>query len=398
MTGASGRRISIVTNTGWNMVRFRSGLLARLVEEGWQVVAVADFRDEDAERVRSWGAEPVSLPVEGSGTNPAKDLRYLAELLRLYRRLRPDVVHHFSIKPVVYGSLAAKWSGVPRVVSSITGLGSGYLTEQSWLQRLVKALYRAALSGRTFAVFQNRDDLEQLLDQGMVIPARSALIPGSGVDTDLLTPDSSVPVADRNAFIMVSRMLWSKGVADFAEAARRVRSRHPQARFLLFGGSSEDYGSKNADFVPRAWLEALNREGIVEWRGWTPPAEVESWMQRCAAVIHPSYYPEGVPRSLIEAAAAGAPIITTDSPGCRDTVVPELSGLLCPAHSPEALAEAMSSIAADPARRERMGLEGRRLAVERFDQRIVLERLLEIYEGTSGGVDASQPQQPTRTG
>jgi len=385
MTRSPARRITIVTNTGWNMLRFRGGLVSRLVAEGWEVTAVADFRGGECEAVRSLGATPVRIPVDAAGADPARDLRYLAALLRLYRRLRPDVAHHFSIKPVVYGSLAAKWSGVPRVVASLTGLGSGYHSSRAGLSRIVKGLVRAALAGRTFAVFQNREDLETLVAEGMVSPARSTVVPGSGVDTDALAPDSRVAASERRAFLMVSRMLWSKGVGDFVEAARRVRVRHPDARFLLFGGSQEDYGSKNPDFVPRAWLEALRREGVVGWRGLAPPEEVEGAMRRCAAVVHPSYYPEGVPRSLIEAASAGAAIVTTDTPGCRDTVVPGVSGLLCPPRSPEALAEAMGRIAADRALAERMGREGRRLAVERFDQRRVLRQLLDVYAGETEG-------------
>jgi glycosyltransferase involved in cell wall biosynthesis len=264
-------------------------------------------------------------------------------------------------------------------VSSVTGLGSGYFSERGWLSRGIRALYRAALAGRTFAVFQNGDDLARLVDAGIATPDRCALIAGSGVDTIALAPDPRVLTAERKEFLMVSRMLWSKGVRDFVDAARRVKARHPDMRFLLFGGSREDYGSKNPDFVPRAWLEAQSREGIVEWRGWTPPEEVERSMRRCAAVVHPSYYPEGVPRTLIEAAAAGAPIVTTDTPGCRDAVLPGVSGLLCPPRSPGALAAAMDRLAADPGLRASMGREGRRLAVARFDQRIVLDRLLEVY-------------------
>ena len=372
--------IALVTNTGWNMVRFRSGLIEHLVAQGWRVIAIADLSDAEAEQVRELGAVPERVPVDGSGTNPLRDLRYFAALWRVYRRQRPDVVHHFSIKPVVYGSLAAKASGVARVVSSITGLGSGFYAENGWLSRLVRALYRAALSGRTFSVFQNSDDLALLRESGVVSPEGSALIPGSGVDTHALTPDPNVPMADRTTFIMVSRMLWTKGVGEFVEAARQVKPRHPETRFLLFGGSREDYDSKNADFVPRAWLQELAAEGVVEWRGFTPPAEVEDWMRRCAAVVHPSYYPEGVPRSLIEAASAGAPIITTDMPGCREAVVPEISGLLCPPRDPDALAGALCELARDPARRESMGKAGRHLAVTHFDQRRVLDLLMDVYD------------------
>ena len=376
------RRVALVTNTGWNMLRFRSGLIEHLVDEGCEVMAIADFSAADVEQIEALGAEAFAVPVEGSGTNPLRDLRYLLALARIYRSRRPEVVHHFSIKPVVYGSLAAKLCGVPRIVSSITGLGSGFFDERSGLSLVVRTLYRMALSGRTFAVFQNRDDLQALLDRGIVREDRTARIPGSGVDTSRLAPDPETP-RDDATFIMVSRLLWTKGVGEFVEAARRVHERHPETRFLLFGGSREDYGSKNPDFVPRSWLEDLAREGIVDWRGFTPPEEVEASMRRCSAVVHPSYYPEGIPRTLIEAASAGAPIVTTDMPGCREAAIPEVSGILCPARDPGALADAMARLIAEPDLRARMGAESRRLALANFDQKQVLERLLEVYDAVA---------------
>ena len=179
---------------------------------------------------------------------------------------------------------------------------------------------------------------------------------------------------------MASRMLWSKGVADFASAARLVKQVYPAARFVLFGGSREDYGSKNPDFIERSWLEALNREGVVEWCGWTDPIEVEGAMRAAAAVILPSYYAEGVPRALIEATAAGVPVITTDLPGCRDTVVDGRSGFLVPPRSPERLAAAMAALLRDPDRIAAMGREARRLAVATFDRRLIVDQTLAVYE------------------
>jgi glycosyltransferase involved in cell wall biosynthesis len=175
-------------------------------------------------------------------------------------------------------------------------------------------------------------------------------------------------------------MLWSKGVGDFVAAARLVRRSHPQARFILFGGAQDDYGSKNPDFIDRPWLEALNAEGVVVWRGWTPPEIVEDAMRlAAAAVVLPSSYGEGVPRSLTEAAAAGVPIITTDTPGCRDTVLPGESGFLCRAGAPEELAAAMAELLRRPELVRAMGAAGRRLAVERFDQAHIVRQTLEVY-------------------
>ena len=178
---------------------------------------------------------------------------------------------------------------------------------------------------------------------------------------------------------MASRMLWSKGIADFAAAARLVRRSHPGTKFVLFGGAQDDYGSKNPDFIDRAWLETLNAEGIVSWRGWTPPEVVEAAMRKAVAVVLPSSYGEGLPRSLIEAAAAGVPIITTDTPGCRDAVVPDVSGLLCPANAPAEFAAAMVKLLSQPKLARMMGAAGRRLALERFDQTHIVAQTLRVY-------------------
>lgn len=372
----------IVANTGWNIIRFRGGLLCALVRRGWRVTAVADFNDDEMSAVRAWGGEPIRLVVEGSSMNPLKDLRYFLALRRIYKSKRPDVIHHFTVKPVIYGSMAAKSCQPLKIINSVTGLGISFSGKRKFLGAVIKVLYRKALSGNVHIVFQNRDDREHFLRRRLVRAEQTSVIVGSGVDTDALTPAKRVDDRARTAFVMVSRMLWSKGVGDFVEAARFVKQVHPDARFILIGGSKDDYGSKNPDFVPRQWLEAINREGVVEWLGWQEPAVVERWMKQAAAVVLPSYYPEGVPRCLIEGAAAGVPLVTTDTPGCRDTVIDGVSGFLCPPHAPQALASAMRRLRENRSLISRMGREGRKLVVERFDERNVLARYFELYEAS----------------
>jgi glycosyltransferase involved in cell wall biosynthesis len=374
------RHVALVTNTGWSMVRYRGELISGLLERGWRVSAIADFSDKDLAHLRRQGVAPIRLPVEAASQSPLKDLGYLTRLVRTLGALRPDLVHNFSVKPVIYGSLAAKLVGLDGIVNSVTGGGMLRADERRGLQRVLRLLYRLALRGRPVAVFQNRDDLELFVGAGLIERARTAYIAGSGVDTAALAPDCSIPPSGRTCFVMACRMLWSKGVADFVEAARLIRPRYPHASFILFGGSAEDYGSKNPDFIPKPWLDDLNREGVVAWRGFTEPAAVERAMLSAAAVVLPSDYSEGVPRTLIEAAAAGAPIITTDSPGCRDTVIDQMSGFLCPLNAPAELAKAMARLLDEPHLIIEMGRAGRELAVARFDRRIVIEETLKLYE------------------
>lgn len=372
------RHVVLVGNTGWNIVHFRRDLIAALVRAGWRVSAIAAFDRKQLEQLTALGAEGIALEIDAAGRNPLDDLAYLFQLTRRLRRLRPDLIHLFTLKPVIYGALAAKLARVPGIVTSITGAGMLGGGSRPWLRRLLRGLMRAALSGRPLVVFQNPDDRAWFLAHGIVPESRAFLIAGSGVDTEALRPPAT-PSARRTSFVMASRMLKSKGVADFVAAARIVGRRHPDARFELFGGTSQDYGSKNPDFVERAWLEQVDREGVVTWHGWTAPAEVEAAMRRAAAVVLPSTYAEGVPRCLIEAAALGAPIITTDHPGCRDAVIDGETGTLVPPHAPEALAAAMAALLAEPARIAAMGEAGRRLACERFDQRLVNDATTTIY-------------------
>jgi glycosyltransferase involved in cell wall biosynthesis len=372
--------VALVTNTGWSMVRYRGELIRGLLERGWRVSAIADFSDNDLAHLRRQGVAPVRLEIAAASQNPLQDLGYLMRLARVLRALRPDLVHNFSVKPVIYGSLAAKLVGVEGIVNSITGGGMLRADQRAGLQRVLRLLYRPALRGRTVAIFQNRDDLELFVGAGLIERAHTAYIAGSGIDTATLAPDRSGAPSSRTCFVMACRMLWSKGVADFVEAARMIRPRHPEASFVLFGGSAEDYGSKNPDFIPRSWLEDLNREGVVTWRGFSDPALVERAMRSAAAVVLPSGYSEGVPRTLIEAAAAGAPILTTDTPGCRDTVIDQVSGFLCALNAPGELAEAMARLLDEPRLIVEMGRAGRELAVARFDRRIVIEETVRLYE------------------
>lgn len=373
-------RVALVANTGWNMVRFRADLVAALVQTGWDVTVVAALDARQADKMRAIGACPVAIEVDAAGINPLTDFRYGIRLARILRRLRPDLVHLFTIKPIIYGSLAAKAVGVPAIVASFTGLGILRAQRRRWLRPIMRPFVRAAVAGRTITTLQNPDDLESLVADRILRRAAGAVcIRGSGVDTEKLVPDTRMEPAQRTCFVMASRMLWSKGVADFVAAARIVRPLHPQASFVLFGGSSDNYASKNPDFIPSSWLNRLNREGVVAWRGWTDPADVEAAMRTCAAVVLPSWYAEGVPRSLIEAAAAGAPIITSDMPGCRDIVIDGRSGFLCPPRSPTRLADAMLALLARPGRIAEMGQEGRRLAVAAFDTQTIVAQTVAVY-------------------
>ena len=373
------RRIMLVANTGWNILRFRGPLIESLTAQGFNVAVVADFQATQLTEARRVGARPFALPLDAAGLDPRADLGYGIQLYRLLRRECPDVAHFFTIKPIVYGVPAAKLAGTRGIVAALTGSGILHDNRRAWLTPVVRSLLRLAFAGRTHAVFQNDADLATFAGRRLVDADRAHLIAGSGVNTTRLAPEPEGSATTRDTFLMASRMLWSKGVGDFVAAARLVKPIYPNAKFVLFGGAQDDYGSRNPDFIDRAWLEALNVERTVAWRGWTPPEVVEAAMRQAAAVVLPSTYGEGVPRSLIEAAAAGVPIITTDTPGCRDALLPGASGFLCPANAPEELAAAMVKLLSRSELVRAMGATGRRLALERFDQSHIVAQTLGVY-------------------
>ncbi|MEM7212581.1 MAG: glycosyltransferase, partial [Pseudomonadota bacterium] len=281
------KRVALVANTGWNIVRFRIDLIRTLADYGCRVSVIADFDVKQEAQLRRLGVEPITIKMDAAGHNPIRDLAYLGRLTQALRRTRPELVHLYTTKPFIYGGLAARLLGVPGIVGSFTGAGILRSERKTWLKPILRQLIRLALTERSLTIFQNPEDLAAFVADGLTEPSRATCVAGSGVDTTLLTPNFETPPAQRTCFVMASRMLWSKGVADFVSAARLVKEHHPDVSFVLFGGSREEYGSKNPDFIERDWLENLNRGNVVEWRAWTEPAEVEAAMRTAAAVVLP---------------------------------------------------------------------------------------------------------------
>lgn len=372
-------RVMLIANTGWNIIRFRMPLAEALVRHGCEILVVADFEPTQLAEAERPGVRAFALEIDAAGIDPRADLSYGIRLHRLIRRLRPDIVHLFTIKPIVYGTLGAKLAGTRGIVAALTGAGMAQTGRRRWLTAVVQGLLRLSFAGRTCAIFQNEADLAMFAGKRLMPADRAFLIPGSGIDTDQLSPEPSTGGTARKTFLMASRMLWSKGVGDFVQAARLVKAHYPDAEFVLFGGAKEDYGSKNPDFIDRTWLNDLNADGVVAWRGWTQPDIVEAAIRQAAAVVLPSTYGEGIPRSLIEASAAGVPIITTDTAGCRDAVLPAVSGFICRANAPKDLAAAMMELLRQPDMIARMGSAGRQLALERFDQEHIVKQTLQVY-------------------
>ncbi len=337
-------------------------------------VHVAASPDETVATITAAGIPFHPIPLRRGAAGPGADVATLRSLVALYRALRPTLVHHVTFKPVLFGALAARVTGVPHVVSAIAGVGSMFLASGA-AARLragaVRQLLRAATSGPGhWFIFQNEADRDEFAALGIGHPDRTVLIPGSGVDLQRFQPSDEPPGLP--LVVLPARMLRDKGVAEFVDAARQLRHAGVPARFALVGAQDPD----NPSALTREELEAWVREGVVEW--WGHRADMPDVYRACHVVCLPSYR-EGRPKALLEAAAAGRCIVTTDVPGCRECVEPGTSGLLVPPRDASALAEALALLLAHPARRAAMGHAARRRAERDFGVGAVVEATLALY-------------------
>lgn len=368
------RTLLYVVNWDWFFLSHRLPLALAARERGDRVL-VATVDTGRSGEIESHGFVFVPIPLAPHGLNPFAEAASIVRLAALYRELRPDLIHHVTIKPVLYGSLAARVVPSAGVVNAISGLGWMYSEAPgaTRLRRLINLVYRVALrreNART--VFQNPDDRRCFVAWGLVPEDRTVLIRGSGVDTerfDFREEPEAEPLV-----LLPARLLWSKGVAELVEAARIVRRERPEVRFALVG--APDAG--NPQSVPPAVLEGWRREGIVEL--WGHRNDMPDALAAARIVALPTYYPEGLPKALLEAAAIGRVMVTTDIPGCREVVQHERTGLLVPPRDPVALAEAIVRLLEDPPLRRRLRCAARAHVVEQFSVPLVVGQTLALYD------------------
>lgn len=360
-------KVVIALNTAWNLLNFRSGLIRALLSEGHEVVAVAPD-DEYADRVRALGCQFIPLAMDNQGTNPIKDLDLWWRYRHLLKALKPDVLLGFTVKPNVYGSLAAHSLGIA-VVNNIAGLGSVF-NKKNWLTVVVRLLYRLALARSAKVFFQNQDDLDAFVSYGLVKPMVVGRLPGSGVNLAQFQALPPKPDNGRVTFLLIARMLWDKGVGEYVRAAAQIKAQHPNAEFALLGFLDV----QNPTAVSRAQMDEWVAQGAVMY--WGVSDDVRTEVARADVVVLPSYR-EGTPRTLLEAAAMGKPIITTNAVGCKDVVDDGVNGFLCEPKSADDLARAMSRILSlNQAERVHMGLQGRLKMESEYDERIVLNQYI----------------------
>jgi glycosyltransferase involved in cell wall biosynthesis len=376
-------KVLIALNSAWNLLNFRSGLIKALQDHGHQVMLAAPA-DEHVRALEDLGARFVDLPMQVHGTNPLADLGLVLRLLQLIRTETPDVLLAYTAKPNVYGGLAGRCLGVP-VINNIAGLGSVFI-RGGWLARVLATLYRLALTRSQRVFFQNPDDHRQFIEMGLVRAELCAVLPGSGVDLRRFQPmplpslrwrDEVNEESDKGrrfVFLLVARLLKDKGVLEFAEAARLLKPLYPWAEFALLGFQD----AQNPNAVPEDQLSSWQAQGWVSY--WGSSSDVREQLARADCVVLPSYR-EGTPRTLLEAAAMGRPLVATDVPGCREVVQHGVNGLLCQPRNASDLAEKMQAVLAlSPLSLSQWGIESRRWVEQHFDEQIVIREYLQAID------------------
>ena len=371
------KTLALIANQAHSLLNFRGPLICDIIARGHRVVALApDFDSSTRAAVEALGAETRDYPLARTGMNPWHDMMSLLALCRLLAQTRPDVSLGYSIKPVIYGILAAAWAEVPHRVALIEGLGFAFTDngaplgpKRRALQAVVSGLYRQALARAHRVLMLNPDDVREFTQRGLMEQEKTQCIGGIGVDL-VEWPALPLPSLLENpiTFALAARLLREKGVLEYVAAARAIKASYPNTRFLLLGGLDENPGA-----IGRAEVQAWVDEGVVEWPGHVP---MQPWLTQAHVYVLPSYR-EGVPRSTQEALALGRAVITTDAPGCRETVVAGENGYLVPVRDVSALVQAMERLIKNPNLICSMGKASRQLAETRFDVRQINARIIQ---------------------
>lgn len=367
-------KILIVSHYARSLINFRGEMIKAFINLGHEVIALGPEKGF-GEQIKKIGADYINIPLNRTGLNPLKDFVTFISLFRIMKKLRPDIVFSYAIKPVIYGSLAAWLAKVPRIYSMITGLGFVFVEKngrKSFLQRLVRLMYRLSLRVNAAVFFQNPDDLEFFRQEGLLGEnTKAVLINGSGVDVERYSYVR--PKVEPFSFLLMARLIWDKGIGEYVEAARFLKERYPHVSFKLLGPLDS-----NPAAIKKSEVEKWVAEGVIEYLGETD--DVRPFIAECSVYVLPSFYREGTPRSILEAMSMGRPVITADAPGCRGTVKPGVNGFLVPVKDSASLAEAMEKFILSPEIVFTMGEESRKMAEEKFDVRKVNKVILQAME------------------
>ena len=363
------KKIIITSNSVWNVVNFRKGIILDIIDNNFEVIIVAPS-DEYMPKLRKLGCKYININIDNSGVSPINDLYLIFQYLKVFYKVKPDVVLSYTVKPNIYGSIAANIYSIP-IINNISGLGTAFIKGGA-LGNIVRWLYNISLNKSKHVFFQNNDDRGLFLNKNLVTREQSSNLPGSGVDLWYYQP-INIDFSKRNSefiFLLVARLIWDKGIKEYIDAARIIKRSNPSVRFQILGFLNVD----NQTAVLQSDIDSWTREGVVEYLGDTD--DVKFFIQESYCVVLPSYR-EGTPKVLLEAAAIGRPIITTNVEGCKEVVDDGVNGYLCNVRDANDLAEKMNTmINMDFKDIEKMGSMGRKKMEREFDEKIVINQYM----------------------
>jgi len=365
-------KVIIVNNTTWNVKNFRKGLVLSLVDRGHKVIVVTP-KDKYVGEVLDFGCEHFNINLDNKGVNPVNDLYLLFQYLRIFYRERPNVILAYTAKPNIYGSIAASFYSIP-IVNNISGLGTAFIRGEL-LGKIVSLLYKFSLRKSECVFFQNNDDKDLFLKKNLVTKNQVDILPGSGVNLEYYQP-SNLNIVNRNqdefVFLLIARLIWDKGIQEYVDAARLIKKSNLKVRFQILGFLDVD----NQTAVLKSDIDIWVQEDVIEYLG--SADDVRDYIHKSDCIVLPSYR-EGTPKTLLEAAAMGKPIITTNVEGCREVVDDGINGYLCNVRDADDLAKKMKIILSmDYKDVVKMGLEGRKKMEIKFDEKIVIDKYMSI--------------------
>ncbi|MEM7550596.1 MAG: glycosyltransferase family 4 protein [Bacteroidota bacterium] len=361
-------KIAIVLNTSWNIYNFRMGLIKTLISQGAEVHAVAPH-DEYSSILEDHGCVYHKVRMDSRGANPVKDLALTLELFKIYQKIKPDIILHFTIKPNIYGTLAAHMLGIP-TINNVCGLGTVFLKDNV-VSKIAMVLYKWAFKYPNKVFFQNGDDELLFKRNKLIAEGLSEVIPGSGINLSTFKPlDNKVERKKKFTFLLISRLIIDKGVIEYVKAVEILRKRGYEAEFQILGATD----TLHKRGIPAHIIDEWTTSGVINYLGTTK--DVRKYISEADCVLLPSYR-EGTPRTLLEAASMKKPIIATDVPGCRNIVQHKYNGLLCKLKDVEDLADKMIEMYHMPlSLRDVLGQNGRKLVEEKFDEQIVIDKYI----------------------
>jgi glycosyltransferase involved in cell wall biosynthesis len=369
------KRLLFVVSEDWYFVSHRLNLARAAIRAGYEVGLITRVSSQ-RDIIESTGITVIDWNIIRRSGHPWQEIKSLVNLWQGIRFFQPDLVHAVAVKPVVYAALACRFSGVKARVAALGGLGFIFSSSKKsarFLRPLIVSLFRFALAGKkSLLILQNPDDSTLLLSAGVVSKKQIRLIRGAGVDIEAFAP-AQAPLKNQ-MIILPARMLWDKGVGEFVEAARHIRAQRPDVRFVLVGTFDE----QNPESVPFEQLSKWNEEGVVEW--WGRMDNMPEVYRQSSIVCLPSSYREGLPKSLLEAASCGLPIVTYDVPGCREVVQDKVNGFLVPLRDTQRMVESLLELIDNPDVCARMGMAGREMVVKEFSQEMIADQTMKVWE------------------